>query len=100
MAIISKPTLPITWKGLIPSEVVTTAFGKTIQSLIKGGEKGQFPAPIRLRGKYFWVEADLDAWVEAQRQFSAGGSLAIADNAIQSGNEATATGGVVDGGDK
>jgi predicted DNA-binding transcriptional regulator AlpA len=57
-----------TWQGIVASKEVTTKFGRPLTVLIQAGDRGQFPAPVRLRGKYYWVESELNAWLNAQRQ--------------------------------
>jgi len=57
-----------TWQGIVASKEVTTKFGRKLTALIQAGDRGQFPAPIRLRGKYYWIESELNAWLNAQRQ--------------------------------
>lgn len=64
-------TIPLTpaatWQGIVSSKEVTTKFGRPLTVLIQAADRGQFPAPVRLRGKCYWLECELNAWLNAQR---------------------------------
>lgn len=62
------PPRPATLADLVPSDQVEAATGRKLLTLRRAADQGAFPAPIKLRGRYYWLADDLTAWIEQQRQ--------------------------------
>jgi len=62
------PPRPATLADLVPSDLVEAATDRKLLTLRRAAAQGAFPAPIKLRGRYYWLQNDLTAWIEQQRQ--------------------------------
>lgn len=65
---ITNPPTPTSWQGIVTAKDVTAKFRRSLPALLRAAKQGQFPAPIQLSGKHYWVAEELNCWLETQRK--------------------------------
>ena len=58
------PSPPCPLLQMIPARVIAAACQISMRSLTRAIAKGQFPAPICIRGRKFFLASDINRWLE------------------------------------
>lgn len=75
------------WQQLLPGKDVAAAFHRSELTLERAAKAGQFPTPVRLRGKLYWHLHDLNQWVLAQRRPLSEAGVVLEPGPSEAGDE-------------
>ena len=64
---VNPPQRPCPLLHMLPARTIAAACQLSMRSLRRAIALGQFPTPVRIRGRMFFLVSDLEAWLEHQR---------------------------------
>lgn len=64
---VNLPQPPCPLLHMLPARTIAAACQLSMRSLRRAIARGQFPTPIRIRGRMFFLASDLEAWLDQQR---------------------------------